>query len=171
MVSAGAALIEGVWTGIASQAGALTERVRGWASGLVSTVKSVLMISSPSKVMDEEIGQQLPPGIGQGIDKSKERALTPLRDLSDMMVEEAKKALKLETAITMSTTSSTPVAAAIATPSSYRSYRPSVGSTRFHPDDIRALAHAMDSRPMVVQPVVRDRDLAAAVRDHNRGVR
>lgn len=45
------------------------------------------------------------------------------------------------------------------------------GSMRLHPSDLRALAGAIAERPVQVLPVVRDRDIAAAVREANRGVR
>lgn len=45
------------------------------------------------------------------------------------------------------------------------------GSMRLHPSDLRALAGAIAERPVQVLPVVRDKDLAAAVREANRGVR
>lgn len=69
MVSAGANLLHGLWEGISSAASWLWDKVTGWASSLVSGIKSFFGIHSPSTVF-AEIGTNMGEGVGVGFDES-----------------------------------------------------------------------------------------------------
>ncbi len=63
---AGGDLIRGLWEGIKDMIGWLRDKVLGFASGIVDTVKGALGIGSPSKVMAEQ-GKWLGIGLAEGI--------------------------------------------------------------------------------------------------------
>jgi len=69
LVNAGANLLHGLWEGISSAAGWLWEKVSGWASSLVSGIKSFFGIHSPSTVF-AEIGGNMADGVGVGFGDS-----------------------------------------------------------------------------------------------------
>lgn len=70
MASIGSNIVSGVWKGIQSAAGWFRNSVKSFFSGIVNAVKSTLGIGSPSKVFAKEVGQWLPPGVEQGIEKA-----------------------------------------------------------------------------------------------------
>lgn len=70
MLDVGKAVVEGVWNGICSAKDAFVRNVKSFFSGIVDGVKDALGIHSPSKVMAAEVGQWLPPGIGEGFEGS-----------------------------------------------------------------------------------------------------
>ena len=65
----GKSLVDGLWKGISANADKLWQNVKGWIDNLVSNMKSLLGISSPSDVLADEIGENMPPGIGKGFEK------------------------------------------------------------------------------------------------------
>lgn len=66
MVSSGKNLVQGLWQGISGASGWLYKSVSQFASGIVKNIKSTLGIHSPSRLMEDEVGKWLPPGIGEG---------------------------------------------------------------------------------------------------------
>lgn len=69
LVNAGANLLHGLWEGISNAAGWLWEKVSGWASNLVSSIKGFFGIHSPSTVF-AEIGTNMGEGVGVGFGES-----------------------------------------------------------------------------------------------------
>lgn len=67
MVEIGKAIINGLWEGLKSGAGAVKDWVVGFAGDMIEGVKSKLSIHSPSKVM-AGIGVNVMEGLGQGMD-------------------------------------------------------------------------------------------------------
>ena len=68
----GSNIVSGVWQGIVDAATWFTEQVSGFFSGIVSGVKSLLGIASPSKVF-AEIGGYMSQGLGEGfVDEMKD---------------------------------------------------------------------------------------------------
>lgn len=68
MVSVGKNIVIGIWNGIVSLQGWLWNQAVNFASGIWKGVKSALGIGSPSRVMAQEVGRWIPPGIAAGID-------------------------------------------------------------------------------------------------------
>jgi phage-related protein len=73
---AGYNLVMGLIHGIENAASAAWHAVTSFASGLVSGFKSALGISSPSRVMAEEIGKFIPQGIAQGMNDNMHHVTT-----------------------------------------------------------------------------------------------
>lgn len=65
IVEVGGNLIRGLWQGISNAADWLWEKISGWASSLLSGIKGLFGISSPSKVTTE-FGKFLALGLGKG---------------------------------------------------------------------------------------------------------
>lgn len=91
LVDAGGDLLRGLWEGISGAAGWLWDKVSGWAGGLMDGVKDFFGIKSPSRRMRDEVGEQLPAGVGVGVEQNEDAALGPVRDLNKKITLEAKK--------------------------------------------------------------------------------
>lgn len=78
-------VVTGLWNGISSLGGWLWTKVKNFvSSNVVNAAKSFLHIGSPSKLMADEIGHWLPPGIAEGaednrgvLDRTMQSLVTP----------------------------------------------------------------------------------------------
>lgn len=75
-------IIRGLIDGISSMAGAITAKVKSLAGLVPKSMKKMLGIASPSKVMAKEVGQWIPEGVAQGISKN----IKSVTKASDKMV-------------------------------------------------------------------------------------
>lgn len=120
MVTAGGDLLRGLWEGISETAGWLWEKVSGWAGGLMDGVKDFFGIKSPSRRMRDEVGEELPAGVGLGIEDNEDAALDPMRDLNKKLTKEAKKLSGLNLSATVKLgEASTPVSTTGMMPAAY----------------------------------------------------
>lgn len=67
MAKAGLNLIKGVWEGISGAAGWLKEKITGFAGNVAGWFKKAFKIESPSKLMEDEVGEYLGEGVGVGV--------------------------------------------------------------------------------------------------------
>ena len=70
MLEIGKNIVHGIWNGITGAASWLGGKISGFVSGIVDGFKGGFDINSPSRVMADEIGRYLPPGITVGMDKA-----------------------------------------------------------------------------------------------------
>lgn len=71
LVDKGRDMIRGLWNGIAGMGGWLYGQIRSFVStNIVGALKGILGIGSPSRVMAEEVGRWIPPGIGLGAEQA-----------------------------------------------------------------------------------------------------
>uniref|UniRef100_UPI00406BDAA0 phage tail protein n=1 Tax=Proteiniclasticum ruminis TaxID=398199 RepID=UPI00406BDAA0 len=82
--SIGKNLVQGIWNGINSAKDWVLGKIKGFGSAIVGGIKSIFGIKSPSKVMEDEVGEMLPPGISRGV----ENAMPDLQDDVDREMEE-----------------------------------------------------------------------------------
>ena len=68
MHSIGSNIVSGIWNGITGATGWLMNKIKGFASSVVSSIKNFFKIKSPSRLMRDLIGVNLVKGIGVGID-------------------------------------------------------------------------------------------------------
>ncbi|MFJ9207494.1 phage tail tape measure protein [Streptomyces sp. NPDC102264] len=69
LVTKGADLARGLWDGIKGMTGWLKDKLIGWAkSAIPGPIADALGINSPSRLMRDEIGRWIPPGVVEGID-------------------------------------------------------------------------------------------------------
>jgi len=91
LAKAGLQLIQGLWSGISNAAGWLMGKIGGFVNNVMGGIKSFFGIKSPSRRMEDEVGEWLPPGIGVGVEKNEDAALDPIADLNKKIVKEAQK--------------------------------------------------------------------------------
>ena len=93
IVSVGRDLVEGIWQGISSSYTWIKDKITGWVGNIVDFIKRLFGISSPSKVMADEIGEWLPPGIAKGFETTMPGALQTMKDSLSGAVDELKEGL------------------------------------------------------------------------------
>lgn len=93
MASIGANIVNGVWNGIQSMRSSFVSRVRSFFKGIVNGAKSALGIHSPSKVFDEQVGQNIVKGVIQGVNKQKKNAKKNAQQLAKLYISAGNKRL------------------------------------------------------------------------------
>lgn len=83
-------IVEGVWDGISGAASWLQEKVSGFFSGIVSGIKGILGIGSPSRVMATEVGLPMAQGIGVGIRNGEKSVLDAADDVNSALLKQEK---------------------------------------------------------------------------------
>lgn len=69
LVGEGEDVVRGLWSGIQGMGGWLKSKLSGWAkSAIPGPIADALGIGSPSRLMADEIGRWIPPGVVVGID-------------------------------------------------------------------------------------------------------
>jgi phage-related protein len=68
MLNIGTDLVRGVWNGISNGTQWLKNRITEWVGDVTAFIKKVFKIGSPSKLMEDEVGQWLAKGIGVGFE-------------------------------------------------------------------------------------------------------
>lgn len=94
VMSIGKNIVDGVWQGIQNAASSFLSNIKNFFSNLVNTAKNAVGIHSPSKVFDEEIGQNIVKGLIQGVNKQKKNADKNAKELSQLYVDAAEEKLK-----------------------------------------------------------------------------
>lgn len=83
VMSIGSDIVNGVWRGIQNARDHFFSQVKNFFSGLVDGAKDALGIKSPSRVMANEVGRWLPPGVVYGFEKALPGAIkTMQKDLN-----------------------------------------------------------------------------------------
>lgn len=97
MVDIGRHIVEGVWQGIINAKNWFMRQVNGFFSGIVDGAKAALGIHSPSRVMRDEVGKWIMPGVEVGMDKTmpdlqsnmKEKLLNLTREMKAKVAYES----------------------------------------------------------------------------------
>lgn len=86
--SIGSDVVNGLWNGLKSGWEWLTGKVKKLCDKLIDGVKDALKIGSPSKVMADEVGRWLPPGISEGFEDAMPDAEDDINKSLDDMIDE-----------------------------------------------------------------------------------
>lgn len=78
-VNVGKNIVSGIGNGIKSVASGIGNAVKNVGSGIVNGFKSFFGIHSPSTLMADEVGEFLPPGIGNGIENAMPSLLSRVK--------------------------------------------------------------------------------------------
>jgi len=70
VIKAGGQLVEGLWQGIKDAGTWIKDKITSWVGDVMSFIKKLFGIASPSKLMEHEVGFNLGAGIAKGIEKS-----------------------------------------------------------------------------------------------------
>lgn len=96
----GANLVKGLWEGIKGMGRWIRDKVKGFASGIMDSMKSAFGIKSPSTLMRDIIGKNLTLGIGVGIEEGMPELNRDVdRELTDF-TRRMEAVVELETAKT-----------------------------------------------------------------------
>lgn len=112
LVDVGADVIRGLWRGMGDMVGWLVDQIGGLAGSVIDGFKSAFGIGSPSRLMADEIGQWIPPGLAQGITAAAGVAIAAASALSADVVAAATVAAAPVTIPVAYEATGTPVASA-----------------------------------------------------------
>jgi phage-related protein len=76
-------IVQGIINGVTGKASALYSSLRNLASNALSSAKNALGISSPSRVMRDQVGRWIPEGIAAGLDLGQRRLNRKVRRMAD----------------------------------------------------------------------------------------
>ncbi len=131
----GSQIISGLGRGISAGFGWIRNLISNMGSNIVGWAKSVLKIGSPSKIMDSQVGQWIPAGIGTGIDKG----MPKLRDdLTRQLYSIVPTPYDMGHIIDQAATTVAPRVSIPSAPPSYTAPQPSVSRTVSAPITIQA---------------------------------
>lgn len=84
-------ILSGIWNGIKDGKDWLLGKIKDWCGSLLDAVKGFFKIKSPSRRFREEVGRQLPLGLGEGIKDTGPQAVKTMAELSQQILSEATK--------------------------------------------------------------------------------
>lgn len=96
LMQVGRNMIDGLIQGFTSKVSDAVNAVKNVGRQMVNGVKSVLKIHSPSKVFDDEVGAEIPPGIGNGVKKEMPKLTSDMEKDLQGLVKEANEAVSAE---------------------------------------------------------------------------
>lgn len=85
IVDIGRNIIEGLWDGMSNTTSWIKDKITGWVGDVMSFLKGLFGIASPSKVMRDLIGVNLGKGVAVGIENSLPMVEDALDDMSDLV--------------------------------------------------------------------------------------
>lgn len=83
MLSIGKNLVSGLWNGISNSFQWIKDKISGWVGNVMSFIKGLFGIKSPSRVMRDEVGKMLGLGMAEGIEESRNAVNGAVRKLGD----------------------------------------------------------------------------------------
>lgn len=83
MKTVGTQIVNGVWQGIQNAKSTFVSNINRFFSGIVDGAKAALGIKSPSRVMADEVGKWLPPGLAEGFEKAMPKAVGDIQSSLD----------------------------------------------------------------------------------------
>lgn len=85
LLDIGRQAVEGLWNGIQGAAGWLKEQIGNFVSGIVDGFVSAFKIGSPSRIMRDEVGRWIAPGIAAGITGNMGSLKSAMADVRDLV--------------------------------------------------------------------------------------
>lgn len=99
-IQVGKDIINGLINGIGAMASALWDAAKNIASSALNAIKSFFGIASPSKVMRDEVGKWIPPGIAVGIEANTQPLTKALHDVSTLTTDSMQAEMQVTSALT-----------------------------------------------------------------------
>lgn len=90
LIKIGVQLVKGIWEGISSATSWIKQKITSWVGDVVSFLKNLFGIHSPSKVMEKEVGKNIALGVIKGVDGEKKNVKKSAEELADLYVSAAK---------------------------------------------------------------------------------
>lgn len=85
LLDIGKQAVEGLWNGIMAAKDWLTDKIGGFVSGIVDGFVSAFKIGSPSRVMRDEVGRWIAPGIAEGITGNMGSLTSAMKDVRNLV--------------------------------------------------------------------------------------
>lgn len=82
MLDIGKNVVKGIWSGISNSLSWIKDKIKGWVGNVTGFLKKLFKIKSPSRLMEDEIGENLGLGIAQGIENTVGDVENAMRGLS-----------------------------------------------------------------------------------------
>lgn len=93
IVSIGSDIVKGLWNGIKDMSGWISGKIKGFGDDVLGGIKDFFGIKSPSKVMEEEVGEQLPAGMAVGVENNAKKVYRVMKNLTSNTVKMAQNDL------------------------------------------------------------------------------
>lgn len=85
----GKGIVQGIWQGITNSLEWIKGKIKGWVGNVMTFIKGLFGIHSPSKWAQNMIGKNLVLGMAEGIMQNEDAVLDAMDDLNDAMNESA----------------------------------------------------------------------------------
>jgi len=95
LAGVGLDLVKGLWNGIKNAGSWLKNQIKGWAKGIVNSVKGFFGIGSPSKLFADDVGKWLPAGLAEGIEDNVKPVTAAMEELAGLTTGTLKSELAL----------------------------------------------------------------------------
>lgn len=90
MSNIGKNLVEGLWNGINDMSDWVSKKIKGFSDGVLDGIKDFFDIHSPSKVMKEEVGENLAAGVAEGYGDGMKDTVKTTSKVNDEFIESLK---------------------------------------------------------------------------------
>ncbi len=87
MLEIGTNLVQGIWNGISNAGDWLLEKLKAFGASIVSGIKNIFGIHSPSAIMRDEVGKNLALGLADGITKNTDAVADAMGEMADVVAD------------------------------------------------------------------------------------
>lgn len=84
LAGVGLDLVKGLWNGIKNAGSWLKNQIKGWAKGIIDSVKGFFKIGSPSRLFADDVGKWLPAGLAEGIEDNTKPVTAAMEELASL---------------------------------------------------------------------------------------
>lgn len=84
LAGVGLDLVKGLWNGIKNAGTWLKNQIKGWAKGVLNSVKGFFKIGSPSKLFADDVGKWIPEGLAVGIEENTKSVTGAMEELGKL---------------------------------------------------------------------------------------
>lgn len=95
MLAIGKNMVQGIWNGISGAYTWIKNKITGWVGNVMSFIKKLFGIHSPSTVMRDEVGKYLAQGLGVGFEDELDNVYSEMQNAIDL--EQSKIQANLQT--------------------------------------------------------------------------
>lgn len=89
IASVGSDIVKGLWNGIDNMSSWIGKKIKGFGDDVLGGIKDFFGIKSPSKVFEEEVGEQLPAGMAVGVENNAKKVYRVMKNLTSNTVKMA----------------------------------------------------------------------------------
>lgn len=97
MLQIGKDIVTGLWNGIIGAKDWLTDKIGGFAGGILQGMKDSLGIHSPSTLFRDQVGKFIPQGVAVGIRLDTVKAVQAIDDMNKSIMNKMQDAVNIET--------------------------------------------------------------------------